>query len=513
MFISIDKSLTFDGLGYKTHTRDMTGVIASKHEFNVTVADRRPSLAYMIERAWAKHAVPIVRPQDLWTTVAASLAKAVNTNEGLNAGCSKLFGTNSAQDNNLVVDVQAYEERPISDAMAFALPKYCAQMQGKNPLTAALCAPKGTFTTETPLSILAGQVLTMAIVRREYSTTMTAMCGLPGIIVEGNAADYMEIMTRLMKLRSVFEKQVGKGHSILSYLEQIIPHVQKFINLFSDAKLEDNSSNDNYIATMADIFGGKRCGSGSDIEHRGWILDFYYYDVNGLPMYKPWMRRDTFNVSEVPATIDGFNFTVDSSSRHVGSYAAFGGMTAIVFDADKKTLSIGYGFEVKSEAYCLPCLEYIDIATLQFYYLLHLKYKGKTFARWGAEHIFKELVMPEGYTLMPGSITQHNNMEGHKGTIIVVLTLFRKDSIAEYERLLEIEKKMNRKERMPYAKLLEYMTAGNKFMYTCVSMKPKATDDGGLIICTPVISTVTLPPYIKYGNPAPIIKDNWLVPL
>jgi Domain of unknown function (DUF4419) len=422
MNISLDKSLTYDKNSFAICAMESDGVLSAQYESKYTVCNKA-SLARVLERAWSRHVTPIIRPQDVWTTVAASLARAVNANEGANEGISGRF---AADDNKLIVDIADYESRPLSEALVFALPKYCDKMQERNPLTAALCAPKGTFTTETPLSILAGQVLTMAVVRREYVCTMIAMCGLPGVIVEGIAADWKAIQDRIAFLRKVFtgERKTSSGskdHSIVEYLDTVAPHIQRFIDAF-----------DGNLSARAELFGGifgsKRCGSGGDIEHFGWILDFYYYDVDGAAMYKPEWRGKYFNVSSVPATIDGFNFDVDASSRHAGSYAAYGGMTGIVFDEIKETLAAVYGFEVKSSEYRFADPEYVDIANIDSYNSLSIKYRGKTLARWALEKLMEEVIVPDTHVILGKG--RCARMKDRPEAIIVLLTLYSKASVA-----------------------------------------------------------------------------------
>lgn len=211
-----------------------------------------------LEICWRDHLSAVISPDIIWHMVLCELAFVVKQSPNQFA---ELFTTTPEKKQIILVHTKEVDRIDV-DAIVATL-KRCV------PTDVDLFLPR--FTTSTPMSQLAFHVAFADMVS-PYHSYGTFMCGIPAIRVIGEESDWSSIYGRLDKLKRPFA-----GHTtITSYLDRCMNRVAFMMNGDAD-----------FWKGMVSL---KRCGSGSQHEMSGWIMDFVMCvkpgtQIEGLPTH------------------------------------------------------------------------------------------------------------------------------------------------------------------------------------------------------------------------------------
>ena len=210
---------------------------------------------YYLSQAWAKHYGVIVSPDLIWYTVLAELAVEIKANH---KKYKDLFTTSDEKVNILV---------PISDPELIDLNLIADRLNELVPTNTGLFLPK--FSTSTPESQLAFKAAFADAVSPYYNYGMY-MCDITSVKVLGTKEDWDLMLGNIASLKELvsiddeplkIRGRVDRGN----YFDRVS-------NIISKIKGTYNEPNDEFLKGIFEL---ERCGSGGQVEVKGWITDLY----------------------------------------------------------------------------------------------------------------------------------------------------------------------------------------------------------------------------------------------
>lgn len=217
--------------------------------------------------AYRNHFCVVIKPDDIWFMVLAELSLVIAKAPGSYAS---LFTT--TPDKRQTIRVPTNDPTQINPALVIEHLKDCV------PCNVGLFLPE--FTTTTPNSRLAMHVAFCDMASPFYNYS-TYLCGIPRITFEGTEEDWAKVAQGFSKLSALFGSFDTSPVSPLSiYLKRCYECVKSMIQA---VLMEDTR----YINRMVKV---ERCGSGSQFEMSGWILDLVLSakqktQLEGLPSH------------------------------------------------------------------------------------------------------------------------------------------------------------------------------------------------------------------------------------
>ena len=128
------------------------------------------------------------------------------------------------------------------------------------------------FTTTTATDKVVCSIVMMSTLQRYFIYLSYLLCGIPSVTLEGEKADWQEIMKRINKLPT-FGEEAKAWHKLL------VPVISRFITAFDDPETEENQD---FWQKIAHTTGG---GSGPTFLS-GWITAFCFWREDGVDVTK-----------------------------------------------------------------------------------------------------------------------------------------------------------------------------------------------------------------------------------
>ncbi|KAJ7097155.1 hypothetical protein B0H15DRAFT_928532 [Mycena belliarum] len=213
--------------------------------------------------AYTQDRALVIRPDDVWLAILSQF------NFFVTARAELLRANFVAHDGKeeLVLQVIA---RSRYDVDFGALAVQMTNLVEKNVVDPALRAwALPAFSTTTPTDTTAGAVLLMATLKKYFDYKILLMgCGIPRVTLDGERADWVEILTRLEKLREY-------GLETIAWYHLLRPVIARFVAAF-DAPT--SAANVDFWQRVAHYTPG---GSGRGDYYTGWITAFTVFDKEG----------------------------------------------------------------------------------------------------------------------------------------------------------------------------------------------------------------------------------------
>lgn len=194
--------------------------------------------------AYQKHFGVIINPTDIWYMVICEIAAAVKITP---EAYETLFTTTPGQKQDVIVLTGSPE-----DINPYAV---VSELKKKVPTDVDTFIPN--FSTDSIVSNMSMHIAFCDMVSPFYNY-MTLMCGIPSVTIGGTDDDWATLLQNLSKIRSLF------GMKLNNYLNNVTKTV-------TDMILAAKSDNGDHFQRMIRM---EICGSGSDQEINGWILNF-----------------------------------------------------------------------------------------------------------------------------------------------------------------------------------------------------------------------------------------------
>ncbi len=206
-------------------------------------------LNYMeyLQMAWGNHYSVILSPDIFWFILLNESAGHIKDNS---EHYRSLFTTASEGKTDIVV--------PTMDPQLIDLNLIADELRKLVPTDIDIFIPR--FSTSTPSSSFAFKAA-FADAMSPYYNYMMLLCGIPKLQVQGTIEDWNQLSDGIEKLKGL----LNKDESIIGYFDRIKNVAKSIIN--------------NIETPNADFWKGMfsldRCGSGSQVDVNGWIVDLY----------------------------------------------------------------------------------------------------------------------------------------------------------------------------------------------------------------------------------------------
>lgn len=254
-----------------------------------------------LAKAWGHHYGVRIRPDDLWYMVLCELAMVVQGQPDLFAS---LFTTLPGEKQEVLV--------PTDDITRIDPALVIDQLKRLVPVPVEAFLPN--FTTSTPDVYLACSIAFCDMVSPYYNYG-TYLCGIPFVEVLGLVGDWALLCARLAVLKSTF----GNRGLVCNYLDRCMSVVNGILTAAF------GNSGDAFFQGMVRI---KKCGSGSQHEMDGWIMQLRYQNDNklqleGLPPHLSRLHYTNIDTGRKFTMVSGVTTSRVEGNTLVPCYTAF----------------------------------------------------------------------------------------------------------------------------------------------------------------------------------------------
>jgi len=237
-----------------------------------------------LDQAWRRHFSIVLRPDDLWHMAMCELAKLIRENP---KETEHIFTSTPGQKQLLVVptnDIEHIDPNLIVD-----------ELRKKVPIT-SLFMPE--FSTTTKMAMIAREVA-FADVCSPYYSYGTFLCGIPRVRVDGFYEDWLRCVTSFEKLAMSFGVETKIGKFLIRCMNRTVPIARAMVDGGKEGRA-------NLFKKMVRL---QRCGSGSQYEMNGWILDYTFEGSRNI------------QTDELPHHIARLNYTNLDTNRQFTLFA------------------------------------------------------------------------------------------------------------------------------------------------------------------------------------------------
>lgn len=256
MHVKLDSTL--ERLGDKERLRPLADLVGSyEQNEHVVLAAIEGSvghdnyLSYLAE-AWNNHLGYVLTPDYLWNMVLSELTIVVRDNAET---YRDLFTTS---DEKIEITVEGVKPQHLLTAVSSALKHHV-------PVNTGAFLPD--FTTTSEAAMFAHRAAFLDCVSPYYNYSML-LCGYPSVEFRGTPEDWLLFQKKISQLKGIFSE---KSAELVSYLDGVDAVVAKLHGYAVDLSqgLEIDTTFLKGIMTL------ERCGSGHQVEVKGWISQMY----------------------------------------------------------------------------------------------------------------------------------------------------------------------------------------------------------------------------------------------
>jgi hypothetical protein len=200
-----------------------------------------------LQMAWGGHYGVIMSPDIFWFILLNESASHIKNNS---EHYRSLFTTASEGKVDIVV--------PTADPQLISLDLIASELKRLVPTDIDTFLPE--FTTSTVSSKFAFKAA-FADAMTPYYNYMMLLCGIPKIEIQGTLEDWNKLSDGIDKLKSL----LNKDENISAYFDKVQNISKSIISNFESPSAE----------FWKNMFSLERCGSGGQVDVKGWIVDLY----------------------------------------------------------------------------------------------------------------------------------------------------------------------------------------------------------------------------------------------
>ncbi|KAJ7251125.1 hypothetical protein B0H12DRAFT_1324114 [Mycena haematopus] len=238
-----------------------------RRNFNATIPKIVPNangfVATLLD-AYTQDRALVIRPDDVWLAILSQFNFFVNARADL---LRASFVSHKGK-KPLIIDARPHPLRSIDLAH---VARQMAELVEKNVVDPSLRAwATPDFTTTTLNDVTVSAVLLMATLKHYFEyRLMAGGCGIPRVTLEGERSDWVDILTRLEKLKEY-------GLETIAWYHLLRPVITRFIAAFDKPT---SPYNVDFWQRVAHYEPG---GSGMGDYYTGWIIAFAPFSKDGL---------------------------------------------------------------------------------------------------------------------------------------------------------------------------------------------------------------------------------------
>ncbi|KAJ7214948.1 hypothetical protein GGX14DRAFT_696552 [Mycena pura] len=255
---NVDKKLLQFSLGNaEEHERQVTEPV----QVHTARTSHKNGFVHTVIKAYSDHHNLVIRPDDVWLAIVCQFSFFVNANaEVLRAAFVAHDGKTE-----LVATTDEMDFGEMANQMADLVEKNVV-----DPSLRAWALPAFTTTNATDTAVAA--ILLMATVKQYFSYRCLTGCGIPRVTLEGERADWVDILGRLEKLKEY-------GVETIAWYHLLRPVISRFVAAFDDPRSKKNID---FWSKVAHHEGG------SGVQYySGWINAFNVFSRKGEWLGRP----------------------------------------------------------------------------------------------------------------------------------------------------------------------------------------------------------------------------------
>lgn len=300
----IDPTLTFKPFNMEYETPQKIFRRAGTDKSNVSFFSGNPSnaiyhagyLAYL-SKAWKNHCSVVLAPDNIWYMILCELTTVIAKSP---KEYSHLFTT--SPDSKQLIAVSTNDISSIDPELIIKLLREYVPTKVDNFL------PK--FSTSTLMSTLAMNVAFCDMVSPYYSYG-TYCCGIPSIRIDGTVEDWTLVQEKLTSLLEVFSGALNK------YISKCLFQITQLI-------IACENHDEYFFKKMVKL---ESCGSGSQYEMDGWIMQFLVDSektlLEGLPPHMSKMDYTNLDTNRTFSLFSGVFYSEIKNGFLIPRFDAF----------------------------------------------------------------------------------------------------------------------------------------------------------------------------------------------
>lgn len=226
------------------------------------------ALINCVHTAYADHRPLVLSPDMLWLVIAQGFAVHVNNNaEKLRPKLVKFDGKKELiviVEPGLLYNKDGKAWEPYFESFADQMAKFT----GQGLIDLMTC----DFSTSTPASVAASQMVLMSAMQKFFNYTMIDQCGIPQVTLEGTPEDWQHLVEKANALR-----MYGLDWWI-DRLEPVLKKLAAAANGEVDLDFWKSICKSQSLGNDDEEIG---CGYAASTKINGWIVKFYPYDGEG----------------------------------------------------------------------------------------------------------------------------------------------------------------------------------------------------------------------------------------
>jgi hypothetical protein len=247
-----DRTVRYSGYGPRGASKQT--ITQSQFPVDQTIGEgqvfHRNYLSYL-DICYRHHLGVVLRPDDIWYVLLTQLAEVVKSKADIYAD---LFTTTPGQEQTIIVVSESLTTMPM-DSLMHTLRKVV-------PTDVDCFLPVFSTTTE---RVTRACYTAFADLVSPYYRYEMMLCGIPKLEVQGTAEDWSRLRFAWMDLLALLaRKQVDVGY----WMRQVLQRLTEIVGDLCEGPVRPEF--------WRKMFYHERCGSGSDVEVRGWFRDFFW---------------------------------------------------------------------------------------------------------------------------------------------------------------------------------------------------------------------------------------------
>jgi hypothetical protein len=230
-------------------------LLTSTNPTNAVMARLNNSFVGSLFSAYSNHHKLVLRPDDLWLTIAIAFADYVNYH------AEEMRSSFATHDGKKLLTVYADSGALTADNWSGIINKFSNAIN-ENTLGSVRDWLEPNFTTTTSNDSLIARVALMGAMKNYFNFKCCIECGIPEVTLMGTLADWQKLHAKVEKLAD-YGKDLAQDY-LVWWRDILIPIVNEFIASY------EGKVNENFWQSCVNYLGG---GSGPSYLS-GWILAF-----------------------------------------------------------------------------------------------------------------------------------------------------------------------------------------------------------------------------------------------
>lgn len=276
--------------------------------------------------AWNYHYNLILKPDDVWTSIALTFARYINHYA---EDLREVFVDHNGKKELEAIDIGSADTYDWSKVVKLLSNLVEDNVKDKNIINTMT----NDFTTTTNVTYTVSRLSILKSMEKYFSYKMSFLCGIPSVELKGTKEDWIKIRTKLFNVSS-YKAKSDKNESLSKWVSSLYYVIDKFIDLF------DGIENKEFWNTIAHKTGG----SGPSYIS-GWISVFNPFDNEMNYILGNSVLNNVVEDDDISDVLTAVDFTVNDNGNEFNAQFQ-GGFYGATIDTTNNTIKPYIGLNV-----------------------------------------------------------------------------------------------------------------------------------------------------------------------